>query len=239
MFYFSICNLWMKDTSKKLTRKLISERKTNLAYLEDDLINIFRSRPKYFISGSNMIRKMFEKIKRGTSRRFWEKCKHFNWLSASATANCFACFDWISQILLFSSRGPAVENPGATWTDSAQIQILFCFYSSLLVQGLTDPHTQSVPIIYNFQITLKQIFYKSAQFASSGWRMFPKIVDFSCLCTFYELSPPLLLPQALFYIYHSWGLLRILHKNQNNIWAKKTKQHHNGSANRFSNTQGT
>ena len=132
MFYFSICNLWMKDTSKKLTRKLISERKTNLAYLEDDLINIFRSRPKYFISGSNMIRKMFEKIKRGTSRRFWEKCKHFNWLSASATANCFACFDWISQILLFSSRGPAVENPGATWTDSAQIQILFCFYSSLL-----------------------------------------------------------------------------------------------------------
>ena len=42
-----------------------------------------------------------------------------------------------------------------------------------------------------------------------------------CLCSFYELSPPLLLPQALFYIYHSWGLLRILHKNQNNIWAKK------------------
>ena len=130
MFYFSICNLWMKYTSKKLTRKLISERKTNLAYLEDDLINIFRSRPKYFISGSNMIRKMFEKIKRGTSRRFWEKCKHFNWLSASATANCFACFDWISQILLFSSRGPAVENPGATWTDSAQIQIFFFFVAS-------------------------------------------------------------------------------------------------------------
>ena len=41
-----------------------------------------------------------------------------------------------------------------------------------------------------------------------------------CLCSFYELSPPLLLPQALFYIYHSWKLWRILERKQNKIWAK-------------------